>query len=201
MCKPLGTVEPMKTPPPDLAARLLARAPELLRPDGVPRFEDVAELVEASRATLYYYFSGQDDLLAFLLAAHVEEGAAAIAAADPGSGPAAERLRSVMTAVVTYLGERPAVCRGLLSAVSSDNELRRVLAVNDAHIARPIRDLLVTGAAHGDLDVPDAADATNAILGAALLAVIGRSADGRDPQDPAFRAAIVDQALRGLSPP
>lgn len=190
----------MKTPSADLSARLLAAAPELLRPEGVPRFEEVAELVGVSRATLYYYFAGQDDLLAFLLAAHVEEGTAALAAADPGSGPVPERLRAVMTAVLTFLGERPAVCSGLLSAAASGGQLDRVLAANDAHIAGPIRELVEAGVADGDFDVPDAADATNAILGAALMSVLGRAADDRGATDAGFRAAAVDQIVRGLSP-
>lgn len=191
----------MKTPPADLTARLLDCGPELLRPEGVPRFEEVAELVEVSRATLYYYFSGQDDLLAFLLAAHVEEGATAMAAADPEDDPVPERLRAVMTAVVAFLGERPAVCSGLLSAASSGGRMREVLAINDAHIARPIRDLVALGVARGDFDVPDAVDATNAILGAALMAVLGRVAQGRDPAAPDFRDAVVTQIVRTLSPP
>lgn len=189
----------MKTPPADLTARLLASSPALLRPDGVPRFEEVAELVEVSRATLYYYFSGQEDLLGFLLAAHVEQGATAIAAADPGVGPVPERLRAVMTAIAGFLGERPAVCSGLLSAASSGGELREVLAINDAHIAGPIRDLVALGVTHGDFDVADTADATNAILGAALVAVLGRAAEGRDPAATDFRDAVVDQIVRGLS--
>lgn len=191
----------MKTPSADLTARLLARAPELLRPEGVPRFEEVADLVEVSRATLYYYFSGQDDLLAFLLTAHVEDGAAAMAAADPGSGPAAERLRAVMTAVAEFLGQHPAVCSGLLSAASSGGQLREVLVAHDAHIARPVRDLLSAGAADGSLHVTDVRDASNTLLGAVLMAVIGRAAEERDPADADFRDAVVDQVMRGLSPP
>lgn len=191
----------MKTPPAHLRARLLAASQELLRPDGVRRFDEVAELVEVSRATLYYYFSGHDDLLAFLLAAHIEEGAAAMAAADPQTGPVPERLRTVVAAVVTFLGERPAVCSGLLSAASSGRELREVLALNDAHIARPIRDLVALGVTHGDFDVPDAADATNAILGAGLMAVLGRVAQDRDPTAADFRDSVVDQIVRALSPP
>lgn len=191
----------MKTPPPKLRARLLASSPELLRREGIPRFEEVAELVGVSRATLYYYFAGQDDLRAFLLTAHVEEGAAAMAAADPGIGPVPDRLRAVLTAAVTYLGERPGVCSGLLSATSSGGELGEVLAINDAHIAAPIRHLVVAGVTEGNFEVPDAADTTNAILGAALMAVLGRAGQGRDPAEADFRQAVVDQLIRGLSPP
>lgn len=190
----------MKTPPADLTARLLACSPELLGPEGVPRFEEVAALVAVSRATLYYYFSGQEDLLAFLLAAHVEEGAAAMAAADPEAGAVPARLRAVLTAVVAYLGERPGVCSGLLSAMSSGGHFREVLAINDAHIASPIRDLVAAGVADGDFEVRDVADATNAILGAALMAVLGRVAEQRDPAAGDFRDAVVDQIVRGLSP-
>lgn len=154
-----------------------------------------------SRATLYYYFSGQDDLLAFLLITHVKEGSAVMAAADPGTGAIPERLRAVLAAVMTYLGERPGVCSGLLSAASSGTQMREVLEVNDAHIARPIRDLVAGGAANGDFRVPDARDTTNAILGAALMAVLGRAAQERNPTSADFRDAVVDQVIRGLSPP
>jgi AcrR family transcriptional regulator len=194
-------IVPMKRPPPDLTSSLLASTPVLLRPEGVPRFEEVAELVGVSRATLYYYFSGQDDLLSFLLIAHVEEGAAVMAVADSGSGPVPDRLRAVISAVATFLGERPWVCSGLLSAASSGPQMRQVLEINDAQIAEPIRKLVTAGAGNADFHVHDAADTTNAILGAVLMAVLGRAARGGDPASADFRDAVVDQILRGLSPP
>lgn len=189
----------MKTPPADLTARLLAASPQLLRPGGVPRFDDVAELVEVSRATLYYYFSGRDDLLAFLLTAHVEEGAAVMAAADPVDASVPERLRAMVAAVVAYLAERPAMCSGLLAAASAEGSLREVLAVNDAHIARPIRELITIGIADGVLDVPDATDAANALLGACLLAVIGRDHGDGHPAASGLPDALASQLVRGLA--
>lgn len=191
----------MKTPPDDLADRLLAVSPELLGPDGPPRFEDVAQMVGVSRAALYYYFSGRDDLLAFVLMAHVEEGAAAMAQADPGGDDVGERLRAVLAAAVAYLGGRPGVCAGVLSASASGGTLGDVLALNDARIAAPIRQLLQAGVASGEFEALDPADAANAVLGAALVGVLGRAASGRDATASDFQGGLVGQILRGVTRP
>jgi hypothetical protein len=47
-----------KTPPADLAYRLLDVSEQVLDPGPALRLEDVACLVGASRAALYYYFLG-----------------------------------------------------------------------------------------------------------------------------------------------
>lgn len=192
-------VKTMKPPPVDLAERLVNLSEELLRPEDPLRFEDIAARVGASRATLYYYFAGRDDLLAFLLVAHVEEGAAAMAAADPGSEPAQRRLRAVVGAAITYLGRRPRVCAGLLAAAGSAGRMSDVLEANDAHIAAPLRELIASGVAAGELAVQDPADATNAVLGAVLMGVLGHMAADRDATDGAFRDGLVDQITRGLT--
>lgn len=189
----------MKTPPDDLAARLLSVSPELLGPDGPPRFERVAEMVGVSRAALYYYFSGREDLLGFVLMAHVEEGAAAMADADPGGEDVRERLRAVMAAAVAHLGARPGVCAGLLAAGSSTGTLRDVLELNDARIATPIRQLIQAGVANGQFETPVPADAANAILGAALMGVLGRAGNGRDPEASDFQRGLVEQIVRGVA--
>ncbi|WP_370324090.1 TetR/AcrR family transcriptional regulator [Euzebya sp.] len=189
----------MKTPPPDLADRLLAVSDDVLAVDADLRLEDVARMVGASRATLYYYFAGRDDLLAFLLSAHVREGAAAMAAADDGQGPPADRLRAVVVAMAGYLGGRPGTCAALLAAAGARGALAPVLELNDARIAGPLRELLTEGRATGAFDVAAPADAANAILGAVLMAVLGRAAAGRDPADPDFTTALADQILRGVS--
>lgn len=189
----------MKPPPGPLQEALLARSPELLSGHAVPRFEVVADLVGVSRATLYYYFSGQDDLLAFLLRAHVAAGAEVIERADPGGDHAAlERLREVLVAVVDYLGAHPGVCAGLLEAAASRGRLADVLAHNDELIAGPIRALIAAGASAGELAVADPHDATNVVLGGALLAVLARQVGQRRTVEPGFADALVHQLLAGI---
>ena len=57
----------MRRPPPKLVQRLVSASEEVLRPDQSLRLEDIATLIGSARATLYYHFSGRDDLVAFLL--------------------------------------------------------------------------------------------------------------------------------------
>jgi AcrR family transcriptional regulator len=188
----------MKTPPRDLTERLLEVSAEVLKLDAEPRLEDIARMVGASRATLYYYFSGRDDLLDFLLVAHVEEGAAQIqAATDPMASPQA-RLHAVVSAMLRYLGARPGMCAGLLGALGAAGRMTAALQANDAHIARPLRELLIEGRAEGAFTFDHAGDAASAILGAALLGVLGRALAGEEATDPRFVTGLADQIVRGV---
>ena len=81
-------MRPVKSPPAELARRLVGASAEILRPGRELRLEDVAALVGSARATLYYYFSGRDDLIGFLLQEHVTAASAAIdAAVKPDEPP------------------------------------------------------------------------------------------------------------------
>lgn len=189
----------MKTPPPDLTARLLEASADVLDLGSEPRLEDIARMVGASRATLYYYFSGREDLLAFLLAAHVEEGAAQMrAAADPAADPQ-QQLHATVSAMVRYLGARPGMCAGLLSALGASGRMDAALQANDRHIATPLRELLVEGRAKGVFAFAHAGDAANAILGGVLMGVLGRAMAQQDPTDASFAEGLADQVVRGVA--
>jgi TetR/AcrR family transcriptional regulator len=188
----------VKTPPADLAHRLLDVSEQVLDPDPALRLEDVARLVGASRATLYYYFSGRDDLLSFLLAEHTQHGGEAVrAAVRAGDGPEA-RLRAMVTALAEYLTSHPGTCAGLLGALGAVGRLGEVLQASDTWIAAPLREVLTQGRDAGVFAIEDPADPANAILGGLLLAVLGRALTGADPTDPRFRQRLVDQMLHGV---
>jgi AcrR family transcriptional regulator len=188
----------VKTPPADLAHRLLDVSEQVLAPDPELRLEDVARLVGASRATLYYYFSGRDDLLSFLLTEHTRHGAEAVQAAmRAGDGPEA-RLRAMLTALAEYLTSHPGTCAGLLGAFGAAGRLDEVLQASDTWIAAPLREVLTQARDAGVFAAGDPADAANAILGGLLVAVLGRAMTGADATDPQFRQHLVDQMLRGV---
>ena len=180
----------MKNPPADLAARLLEVGEQVLDPESTLRLEDVARLVGASRATMYYYFSGRDDLLTFLLTEHTRRGAAALAAAVDPAEPADVRLTAAVSALVDYLSRHPGTCAGLLAVFGGAGRIGEVLQETERRIAGPLRELIGSG--------PDAADATNAVLGALLLGVLGRVTAGADPTDVEFRRRLTEQAVRGV---
>ena len=188
----------MKSPPPELARRLLDVSDRVLRTDPPPRLEDIAGLVGASRATLYYYFAGRDDLLTFLLTAHTEEGAHAVRTAVDPAGPPERRLRAMIAGLADYLGRHPGICAGLLGALGGTGRMADVLQANDTRIAGPLRDLLAEGRTAGTVTVDDIPDAANAILGALLLAVLGRAMSGADPTDRRFHTRVTEQLLHGV---
>ncbi|MFC5827236.1 TetR/AcrR family transcriptional regulator [Nonomuraea insulae] len=188
----------MKNPPADLAQRLLDVSEHVLHTDPPPRLEDVAQLVGASRATLYYYFSGREDLLAFLLTTHAKRGAQAVQAVTKPGDPPESRLRAMVSALAEYLGQHPGTCAGLLGALGASGRMSEVLAANDTWIADPLRDLLAEGSKTGTFAIDNLADAANTVLGGLLLGVLGRSMAGTDATDPAFRRQLTEQTVRGI---
>src|ERR1700732_1490085 len=84
----------MRRPPPKLVQRLVSASEEVLRPDRALRLEDIATLVGSARATLYYHFSGRDDLVAFLLQEHLRVAAETIELALTTAQPPVVQLRS-----------------------------------------------------------------------------------------------------------
>jgi TetR/AcrR family transcriptional regulator len=175
----------VKNPPADLAQRLLDVSEQVLRTDPPMRLEDIAGLVGASRATMYYYFSGRDDLLAFLLTAHTERGAEAAQAAVDPTDPPDRRLQTMMAGLAAYLGRHPGICAGLLTALGATGRMAEVFA---------------EGRTAGIIHADDIADTANAILGALMLAVLGRSMAEADPADPQFHERLSDQLLRSVLP-
>jgi len=196
----------MKVPPRDLARRLLDAGEEILTGDPAPRLEDVAQMVGASRASLYYYFAGRDDLLTFLLTAHAREGADLARERADDADPPPARLRAMIEAMGEYLGTHPGVCAGLLAATGGGRRMAELLAVNDTLVAAPLRAVVGEGVASGLLagdpaDPTGVADAVNTVMGGLLFGVLGRASSGGDPADARFQRHLVDQIMRGLPPP
>jgi TetR/AcrR family transcriptional regulator len=190
----------VKSPPRDLARRLADASEEILRPGRDLRLEDIAAMVGSARATLYYYFSGREDLIAFLLSEHVAAASEAITAAARPSQPPADRLRAAVTALVAFLGDRPGVCSGLLSFAGAAGQLRPVMAAKDAALAVPVADILREGIQAGQFLAGEPGDAANAILGAAMIATLARWDRGDDSTSPAFQQALTDQIVRSVLP-
>ena len=186
----------MKTPPAGLAGRLIAASPAILGGRSEVRLEDVAADIGVARTTLYYYFSGRDDLVSFLLAEHLRQGAEVIERAIDGSGSPAKKLHAVAAALIEFLAAHPGLCTGLLASLGAAGRMDEALHANEALIASPIRDLVSAGIAAGEVRDGDPEDITNALLGGILLVVLARSARQRDTT-PAAARKIADQLLHG----
>jgi len=62
----------VKQPPPELAERLWEVSDRFLALGSDVKVDELAEMSGVPRATIYYYFSGKDDVMAFLLTQKVE---------------------------------------------------------------------------------------------------------------------------------
>lgn len=188
----------VKTPPPALAERLVAASEQVLHPNRDMGLEEIATLVGSKRATLYYYFSGRDDIVAFLLEEHLTAAAAVVATAA-GDGPPEARLRTALTGLIEFLGQRPGLCAGLLSFAAATGRIQTVMAAKETMLAAPIRDILDAGISARVFATVDTTDATNAILGALMIATMGRWQRGT-LADPAFQRDLTEQLVRSVLP-
>jgi len=187
----------VKTPPPDLAHRLREASPDILRLSGDPNFDEVSKKIGVARATLYYYFAGRDDLYAFLLTSHLEEGAALFSFED-GDDPV-QRLLRALEAMVEFLASRPGVCAGLLAALGSGTPMDEVLRANERIVAAPLRRILQEGESEGAFAFDDAHDTANAFTGAILSAVLGRAIGDRPLDEPYFPRHLAGQLVSGVA--
>jgi TetR/AcrR family transcriptional regulator len=189
----------MRQVPSSVAAKL-AHAAELFAERGLEqvKIDDVAQVTGLAKATLYYYFAGKEDMLAFLLADALRSMADAVAIALDHEGSAAERLPRVIDAQLQVMREQPAVCRALLSELGRAGRIPEIAVAIQAAYYTPVATVLVDGAADGSLRaVDDVAEAVMAIFGAVTIA--GLHYLVRDePIPPGVGQRLADLLLQGI---
>ena len=156
----------MKTPPAELTARLIKVSDQLEGTEFDVTIDEVAKLADVPRATLYYYFSGKDDLIAFFLNEKFSLVRDAIAGAAASEGTVSERLTRAMTAILEGLEAHPPLCTELPIAVKRSGNMGEVLRNADRVIMTPLRELLIEGRATGELTVDDVELTATALMGA-----------------------------------
>lgn len=189
--------------PSQIAAKLPAAA-ELFAARGLDntKIEDVAAATGVAKATLYYYFAGKEEILAFLLQdslAHMADEVA-VAVQTPGT-TAAERLSGVIRAQLTVMSAQPAVCRALIGDLGRAGRMPDIAAAMRSAYYEPVEELLAEGARDGTL-APQAhpVAAAAALFGAVTITgLMYLVAD--QPLDPdAISAAVLAVVLTGLAP-
>jgi AcrR family transcriptional regulator len=195
----LAKLAGVKAPPADLADRLWEVADRALQQGSDLRVDELSELTGVPRATLYYYFSGRDDVAAFLLAQQVQRGTERIAEAARTPGTAAERLAAVVRAMLDTMAQHPALCTRLLGGMVSNLSGAQLIAEVDRTIMAPVRELLREAAADGELTVTDPSTTTLALVGAVSTVAMVRTLSG--DFDPVVVAdQLIPQVLEGLRP-
>jgi AcrR family transcriptional regulator len=186
----------MKQPPADLAERLWQVSDEFLALSSEVKVDELAELSGVPRATIYYYFSGKDDVMSFLLAQKVERASAVVAEAAMGDGRPIDRLERVFRAMLHQMADHPALCTRLMCWMTTPAAEQLVIEAQNALLA-PVRALLLEGQAAGDFPDLDPVDATTAVMGA-LAMVAMRHTLNNDFDPDAVADTLIPCLLDGL---
>ena len=190
-------------PVPTSISQRLTPAAELFAERGLDqtKIEDVAEATGIPKATLYYYFAGKEDILAFLLRDTLVAVADAVAIAADGDGDARARLTGVLTAQLQVMADQPAVCRALIADLGRAGRIPDIAqAIIDAFYG-PIERLLREGAEDGSLrGVSDPLAVAVAIFGAVTISGLSHLVLVGGVQVERVVGQLTDLLLGGLDP-
>lgn len=193
--------------PAKLASKLYGAA-ELIADRGLAdaKIDEIADAAGIPKATLYYYFSGKDEILAFLLADVLELIAGEVGTAVSAPGSARERLESAVEVQLRVMLEHPAVCRALVGDLGRATRLPELAMALQTAFHQPIEDLLAEGVNDGTLrGVTHPGVVALSIFGAITVAGLSVAVEGpsNNPAKDAAHAAasICDLLLNGLATP
>ncbi|AFJ33665.1 MULTISPECIES: TetR/AcrR family transcriptional regulator [Mycobacteriaceae] len=136
------------------------------------KIEDVAATTGIAKATLYYYFAGKEEILAFLLEDVLQQVAHEVAAVVEAEGSAAQRLHAVISAQLRVMAQRPAVCRALIGELGRAARMPVIADMISAAYFAPVETLLRAGAGDGSLVTLD----NPAVAAIALFGAVTTSA-------------------------
>jgi AcrR family transcriptional regulator len=192
----------MRQVPSSIAAKLPAAA-TLFANHGLDqtKIEDVAEATGIPKATLYYYFAGKEEILAFLLADSLNLIADAVAIAMESDGNARERLGQVVAAQLKVMAEQRDVCRALIADLGRAGRIPEIAdAVRRAYY-EPLMRLLEEGAADGSLrKVEDPGSTSVAIFGAVTISALSYLVASEGLSTDQVAAQLVSLLVDGLGP-
>ncbi|QYG94414.1 TetR/AcrR family transcriptional regulator [Iamia sp. SCSIO 61187] len=159
----------MRAVPEAMADKLIATAGGFVASWDDVRIDDIAAASGVPRATLYYYFSSKEDVLAFLLRRMLDRLTESVADADDPTLAVPERLAAVVRAQLAHLAEYPATAQLLTSNLGKAGKLPDIAAAINASFHEPVRKLLVLGGRDGSIRAVDPELAATALYGAVTV--------------------------------
>ena len=190
----------MRSLPAGMREKVLAAA-ELFAEQGLDatKMEDVASATGVPKATLYYYFEGKQDILAFLFSEVLDEVARAIDEALQAEGTAADRLRLAIVAHLRIFERLPAASRALQLDLGRAARTPLIDERIEAAFRAPVRQLLDEGAEDGSLRrVQHPRIVAVAILGAVTTVGINAVATVRTRPIEEIADDLIDFVLAGV---
>ncbi|WP_183097310.1 TetR/AcrR family transcriptional regulator [Nocardioides pelophilus] len=193
----------MRRVPAQIAARLPAAA-ELFADRGLEdtKVEDIASATGVPKATLYYYFAGKEEILAFLFQDALQQMADEVTMAVQAPDSAATRLTAVVQAQLRVMADQPAVCRALVGNLGRAGRIPEIAtAITEAYYT-PVQHLLEEGVRDGSLRATEDPVTTAMVLfGAVTMSALSYLATDRPLSPESLSPSILTVVLDGLLPP
>lgn len=192
----------MRQVPHSIATKLAAAA-ALFADNGLDqtKIDDVADVTGVPKATLYYYFAGKEDILAFLLAEGLSLIAEAVGVALEAPGTARQRLALVVEAQLRVMAERRDACRALITDLGRAGRIPEISSAVERAYYQPVMRLLEEGARDGSLrPVEDPASTSVAIFGAVTISALSSLFAGAELSTDEMAAGLLGLLVDGLGP-
>ncbi|MCA1846362.1 MAG: TetR/AcrR family transcriptional regulator, partial [Actinobacteria bacterium] len=149
--------------------------------------------------TLYYYFTGKEEILAFLLSKVLGELREAVTTGLEASGNAEQRLRKVIEVILEVMASEPDPCRALLAEMARTVRMPELATTLVDGFYGPVQKLLEEGAKDGSLrKVDDSGSTAITIFGAVTTSGIARLMIGHDLAAKKVAAQVVSLILDGV---
>lgn len=190
----------MKRLPEDIAQKLIEASEQLSGTNLDVSIDDIAQLTDIPRATLYYYFSGKDDLIGFFLSDKLNRASVAVQKAINSEGTVVERLERTLTSVMEVMAAHPTLCTEMPVAIKEAGKYEDVVNGADRLMLAPLRELLIEGKATGELTIPDVNTAAIALMGAVNMVAMFQLVQTGTLDVAKTNAVLIPQLIQGLLP-
>lgn len=189
--------------PASVADKLYAAA-DLIAGAGLAntKIEDIASASGVPKATLYYYFTGKDEILSFLLRDSLAALAREVARAADTPGTGRDRLAAVINVQIEHTMDRPGSSRALVGDLGRAIRLPELAtAVQDAFYD-PITRVLEAGAADGSLRrLPDVQSGAVGIFGTVMMTAMLHNVIHSGKAVREVADGVIDLVVNGLTTP
>ena len=190
----------MKRLPQDISQKLLEASEKLSGTNLDVSIDEVAQLADIPRATLYYYFSGKDDLIGFFLSDKLNRASVAVQKAIASEGTVVERLELTLGSVMQAMAEHPTLCTEMPAAIKEAGKFEDVVNGADRLLLAPLRELLIEGKATGELVIGDVNTAAIALMGAVNMVAMFQLVQTGTIDVDTTNDELIPQLIQGLLP-
>lgn len=190
----------MKRLPEDISAKLIEASEQLSGTNLNVSIDEIASLADIPRATLYYYFSGKDDLIGFFLSDKLNRASVAVQKAVNSEGNVVERLEKTLSSVMEVMAAHPTLCTEMPVAIKESGKYEDVVNGADRLLLAPLRELLIEGKAAGELTIPDINTAAIALMGAVNMVAMFQLVQTGTLDVETTNKALIPQLIQGLLP-